>query len=728
MSHIKNVSLNRRQFLGTTAGVGGLLLGFGLPGCARQHQSEAMPELPSGDGTLSAFIEIARDGTVTMQLPFVEMGQGTYTSLPMLIAEELDVDLSVVNPVQADHGPEYRIMFGNSVRITAGSLSIRAAWIPLRTAGATARAMLIAAAAQHWGDDAKSLRTTPGFVVNPSNADRLSYGDLAPLAATLTPPADVTLKDPSQYKLLGKSLDRTDVAAKTNGSAQFGIDMHMEGLKVAVVKQCPVHLGSLKTVNADAVMAMPGVFAIDEIPNGIAVIGKSYWHAKRALESLPVEFAHGELEGFNSTDYADKLLSRADEPGEPAENKGDVAAALRDAVSTLEATYELPYLAHVTMEPMASTALVTDEQCTLWTANQSADHSVHTAAEITGLPPEKISIHTPYLGGGFGRRYNNDFVAQAVTLATKHKGTPIKVMWSREEDVQHDFYRPMLAARYRAAFDHDKNPTAIFITNVGDGPSRQIEPWILPNPKLDSSVMQGITQQPYDIANWRADYVYERSPVPVGYWRSVGSSYNGFCKESFIDEMSHATGKDPVEFRRRLLIKAPRHLAILNRVANMATWRGSSWQGSDGHTHAMGVALHEANGSIVAQIADISLDASKLLQVHRVWCAVDCGFAVNPKIITMQMESGIAFGLSAVLHEQILVKDGATVNSNFDDYPILTAQQMPEVDVTIINSGADIGGIGEPGTPPIAPAVANALFTLTGQRIRSLPLSRHKLA
>ena len=724
MSSPATLTLSRRGFLAATAGAGGLILGFSLPGFARELQATA-----SADGAnFNAFVAIDAQGIVTMQMPFIEMGQGTYTALPMLIAEELDVDLSAVRPVQAGPGADYRIMFNNSIRFTGDSRSVRSSWVPLRTAGAAARSMLISAAAERWGVDVASLRTGEGFVLNPGNGEKLGYGELASLAARLTPPDDVVLKDPSLYKLLGKPLDRTDVIAKTNGSAEYGFDFQMDGLRTAVVKQSPVHRGNVTAYKAEAALKFPGVFSVDEIPHGIAVVGKSYWHAKRALDVLEVEFDQGEMKDFNSGEYASKLLSRVREPGVHAENKGDVDAALEDADLVIEASYELPYLAHVTMEPMCSTALVADNKCTVWTPNQGVDYVVQTAAQITGISPENITVHTPYLGGGFGRRFQTDFVAQAVTLAMKHEGTPIKVLWSREEDMQHDFYRPMLAAHYRAAFDREHNPTAVFITNVGDGPWRQLAPEFMSSPDLDNSVMEGTIHQPYGIANWRADYVYEHSPAPIGFWRSVSNSYNGFCKESFIDEMAHATARDPVEFRRDMLVNDPRHLAILNRAVEMAQWRSSSWQADDRRTHAMGVALHKSFGTIVAQIAEISLDRAGLLQVHKVWCAVDCGFTVNPRIATMQMESAIAFGLSAMLHEEISIKDGATTAGNFDDYPILTVQQMPDIEVAFINGGGVVGGIGEAGTPPIAPAVCNALFALNGQRIRSLPLRKHNLA
>ena len=562
----------------------------------------------------------------------------------------------------------------------------------------------------------------------PATGKKLSYGELAPLAAILSPPQEVKLKDPDGFRLLGKPARRLDLGEKTNGTAKFGIDYRENKLLIAAVRQAPVHGGTVKSYDKQAVLKLPGVAAVDEVPNGVAVLADNYWHAAKALAALPVEFHDGDNTGFSNDTYLKKLQSRLDESGEAAENEGDVKQALAAAAKTLAADYHAPYLAHATLEPMNCSALYSGDRCLVWAPHQSVDYVVQTAVQITGLPPEAIEVQTPFLGGGFGRRIMTDFVAQAVTLARKHPGRPVKVIWSREEDTQHDHYRPLMAVRYRAGLDAGGKPVAIHITNVGDGPLRQVMPAFMGDSKVDMSVMEGAAHQPYAIANRRADYVYDASPVPLGFWRSVGNSHNAFFKESFMDEIAHAAGSDPVAFRRSLLDGSPRFRKVLDTVTAMAGWKGTPWRAADGREHAMGVALHKSFGSIVGEVAEISLDDSGKIRVHKVWAAVDCGFAVNPMTIPLQIESAIAIGLSAALHEQVTVENGRTVNGNFDSYPILTAREMPDVAVEIINGGGEeLGGIGEVGTPPIAPAVANAVFTLTGKRLRSLPLNTHTL-
>lgn len=723
MSRIINISMSRRKFLGLgAAGTCVFVLGVSLP-VSRFARAATDAD---NEGVINAFIGIREDGTVVFQNPFIEMGQGTYTSIPAIMAEELDVEMSSIEVEQAPAGPEYRIMFNNTVRFTGGSMSVRSSYDTMRKTGATARAMLIAAAADQWGVAASECSTTPGYVVHKASGKKAGYGELAPRAAQLEPPAEVTLKDPAQFRLIGKPVKRTDSRVKATGEAGFGIDVKVDGMLTAAVKQSPVFGGSVKSFDADAVKDMPGVYAVDEIPNGVAVIADHFWHAKSALEKLPVQFNEGDNAGFSSAAYLEKLRSHLDDAGVTAENVGDTGAAMQKAAKTIEAEYHAPFLAHETMEPMNCTALVNDDHCIVWAPNQGADFVAQTAAKVSGLPVESIEVRTPYLGGGFGRRFVLDYVAQAVTLANKHKGKPIKVIWTREEDTQHDHYRPMTAAKYRAAFDEDGNPLALHITNAGEGPMGRLNPGFLENPKIDHSVIEGAFHQPYAVPNKRLDLVnISVAPVPIGYWRSVGNSHNAFFKESFIDEMAHAANTDPVEFRRKLLAQAPRYKKVLDTVVKMAGWKGKPWTGDDGKKHAMGVALHLSFGSIIGEVAEISIENGGP-RVHRVWCAVDCGFAVNPHIITLQMESGIAFGLSAALAEEITLEKGRVKQANFDTYPILTANKMPEVQVEIINSGEDMGGIGEPGTPPIAPAVCNALFTLTGQRVRSLPLSKYK--
>jgi len=722
MSKIVNVSMSRRQFLGLgAAGAGVFVLGMSLP-LGSKFTRAAVNK--SDDGSLNACMAIREDGSVIFQNPFSEMGQGTYTSIPAIVAEELDINMDVITVEQAPHGPEYQIMFNNTVRFTGGSRSVRSSYDTMRKAGATARQMLIEAAAKEWNVAAGECTTEPGYVIHTASGKRAGYGELAPLAATLQPTAEVKLKDPADFRLIGKPLKRTDSLAKATGTAEFGIDVQVDGMLHAAVKQCPVFGGKVKTFDASRVMKMPGVVAVEEIPNGIAVIADHYWNAKQALEKLPVEFDNGSNAGFSSTAYLEKLKTRLDDPGITAEEEGDVITALDNAAKTISADYHVPFLAHATLEPMNCTALVETDHCTVWAPNQGADFVAGVTKEITGLPLEAIDVHTPFLGGGFGRRFIMDYTVQAVTLANKHRGRPIKVIWTREEDTQHDYYRPLTAARYRAGLDENGSAVAIHITTVGEGPMGRLNPGFLENPKIDTTVIEGAEKQPYGIPNKRLDYVHETvAPVPLGYWRSVAHSLNGFFKESFIDEMAHAAEVDPVEFRRGLLTDAPRYKKVLDNVVRMAGWKAGTRK-VNGSERAMGVALHESFGTLVAEIADVSIEDGEVT-VHDVWCTVDCGFAINPAIVTMQMESGIAYGLSATLAEEITMKDGKVEQTNFNSYPILPPDKMPRVHVEIINSGANLGGIGEPGTPPIAPAVCNALFTLTGQRIRSLPLSRY---
>ncbi|OGT36004.1 MAG: hypothetical protein A2W28_08825 [Gammaproteobacteria bacterium RBG_16_51_14] len=720
MNKILNVSMSRREFLGVTAaGASVFVLGVTLP-FGRFARAD------TGNGVMNAFIGISEDGTVTFQNPFVEMGQGTYTSIPAIVAEELDIEMSALHIVQAPHGDDYKIMFGNTRRFTGGSLSVRSSYDSMRKIGATARAMLISAAADDWGVPAGECSTEPGFVIHKTSGRRRSYGELAARAAKRLPPAEVPLKDASAFRLIGKSIKRTDSFAKATGRAGFGIDTRVEGMVHAAVKQSPVFGGSVLAFDKAAIMQEPGVIAVEEIPGGIAVIADLFWHARSALDKLPVTFDDGENRHFSDKQYLQKIQSRLDDAGFTAEQEGDVVTALQGAAKTIQADYDAPFLAHATMEPMNCTAQVVDGRCIVWAPNQAADSVAATAASITGLPLASIEVRTPFLGGGFGRRFITDYVAQAVTLANKLGGKPVKVLWTREEDTQHDFYRPLTAARYRAGFDGQGNPVALHITIVGDGPFRRHLPGSMTNPDLDDSVIDGAIHQPYEIPNRRLDYVYAPVAAPIGFWRSVGNSHNAFFKECFMDEMAHAAGMDPLAFRRKLLADHPRYQKVLDAVSTMSAWKGKPWTAHDGKSHAMGVALHESFNTLVGEVAEISLEAGQV-RVHRVYCVVDCGFAVNPAIVTMQMESGITYGLSAALGEEITIEKGRVVQANFNTYPILTPQQMPAVQVEIINSNEALGGIGEPATPPIAPAVCNALFTLTGQRIRTLPLSRSAL-
>jgi isoquinoline 1-oxidoreductase beta subunit len=713
-------NLSRRGFIaasGTAAG--GLALGFALPLDNRLARATG-----AGGGRLNAFITIAPDGSITFYSPFIEMGQGTYTSLPQIVAEELDAPMAAMRVEQAPHGDDYKIMFGGTQRFTGGSLSVRSSYDTLRKVGAAARAMLIEAAAGKWGLPRGDLTTEPGHVVHAASGRRASYGELAAAAAELTPPDDPPLKEPGAFRLIGKPVKRTDMAAKSNGSAIFGIDVKVPGMVYAAVRQSPVFGGEVSSFDAAAIKGMPGVIAVDTVPNGVAVVADRFWRAKSALAALPVTFEGGKAAGFTSEDHAAALRARTDEPGRTAEDKGDVAAAFGQAAQTLEAVYHAPFLAHVTMEPMNATAEVTAERCTVWAPNQGADASARVAARITGLPLDRITVVTPYLGGGYGRRFMQDFTAHAVTLAKKI-GRPVKVVWTREEDIRHDHYRPQTVAKHRAALDGGGRFSGWHTTLVGEGPIGRHMPQAMEE-GLDPTILDGAWKQPHAVDHRRVDWVEHRHPTPIGFWRSVPHSFNGFFTESFIDEVAHAAGIEPVEFRRRLLQSAPRYLKVLETIVEMASYRPDVWT-EDGTAYAMGVAVHESFGSIVGQVAKVSIAGGQPVP-HHFWCAVDCGSMVNPEIIVAQMESGISTGLSQALLEEIEMEDGRVVQSNFDTYRILPPHLMPQVEVRIIESGAKKGGIGEPGTPPAAPALANAAFKLTGERIRRLPFARYRLA
>ncbi len=712
------VNLSRRGFLGTSAlAAGGLLLGVGLPSMARAETAQPT--------RVTAFLRIAPDGSITFFNPFVEMGQGTYTSIPQILAEELDADLARFTVEQAPPGDAYKVMFGGSMRFTGGSFSVRSSYEAMRKAGAAARAMLIEAAARQWNVDPAACTTEPGQVVHIFSGRKLAYGALAEAAAGLEPPAQPELKDPAQFRLIGTSVKRTDTPFKINGKAQFGIDVRLPGMVYAAIRHNPVFGSTITSYDAAKVKGMPGVLGVHEVPDGIAVVADSFWRAKQAAAALPVTYKEGANADLTSDGLLQALQARLDEPGVAAEREGDVKAALAGAARRIEATYAAPFLAHATMEPMNCTAEVEADRCTVWAPNQGVDFVVGVAARITGLPPEKITVHTPYLGGGFGRRFVLDYVAEVVTLA-KAVGRPVKLVWTREEDTQHDAFRPLSTVRLRAGLDDAGQPVALHATAVGDGPLRRLFAKALKNPELDESVVEGLDKKPYAIPAREVDYVYEPIPAPIGFWRSVGNSMNAFFYESFMDELAHAAGADPVAYRRALLAKAPDYLNVLDKVVAMAGWQAGVYEGPDGAPRAMGVALHESFGSIVGEIAEVGI-ADGAAEVHKVWCAIDVGTVVNPEIVRAQMASGIVYGLSQTLLEEITLAKGRVEQANFDSYPILPPDRMPQIEVQVVASGRPIGGVGEPGTPPIAPAVCNAVFTLTGERIRRLPLARYRL-
>ena len=704
--------LSRRDFLRAGAAAGaGLTIAVHLPGCTPGQSREiTAPFQPN------AWVRVRTDGSVLLLVDRSEMGQGVSTSLPQLLAEELDVAWDRVFIEQA---PADKAYF-NSIfpaQVTGGSTSVRAAWKPLREAGATARAMLVQAAANAWGVDPSECRTENGVVIHAATRRRLPYGELAQAAAALPVPTGVVPKAPEQWAIIGKPMPRLDLAGKVDGSAVFGIDAGPEDALVAVVARCPVFGGSAVKWNEEAAKAVPGVRHVVRVTSGIAVVADGYWAARKGRDALAVEWDEGPAARFSSEVMHQEAARLARGSGVVAKRVG-TGALTRGRVVTAE--YHTPYLAHACMEPMNATAHVEAGKCTVWAPTQYQCGPAlgggvqEAAAKVAGLDPAQVTVHTTMLGGGFGRRVMNDFILDAVETS-KAVGAPVKAVWSREEDMQHDFYRPASFARVTASLDARGVPTGLTARFVC--PSISAAMFGAPRTTLDDAAVEGFADLPYAIPNLLIDAVHPDWPVPVGFWRSVGASQNGFILESFMDELATAAGQDPVEYRRALLTNSPRHLAVLELAARQAGWGSPLPDG-----RARGVALVKSFDSYVAEVAEVSLGADRTPRVHRVVCAVDCGRVVNPAGVRAQVESAIVYGLTAALYGEITIAAGRAVQTNFDTYPMLRMREMPVVEVHMVDSPEDPTGMGEPGTPPIAPAVANAVFALTRQRVRSLPL------
>jgi isoquinoline 1-oxidoreductase subunit beta len=707
------LSVNRRDFIKivSTAGTG-FLLGVYLPPLARVF-AETAPK--SGEPFVpNAWIRITRDNVITVLVDKSEMGQGVETSLPMLVAEELEVDLAKIRTEFAPAGPVYQnpIMGQQG---TGGSSSVHASFDPLRRAGATAREMLIAAAMQRWGIDRKSCSARDGFVIDERTDKKLSYGELIETAAKIPVPKNVTLKEPKDWTLLGKPAHRLDTPLKVDGSAVFGIDVKLPGVLVAVVARCPVFGGKVKSFDASAAKKIAGVKNVLQIGSGVVVVADGFWNAKKGRDALKIEWDEGANAKLNSGGITEKLKALAEKPGAEARNDGDAAKALDGANKKIEAVYEVPFLAHATMEPMNCTADVRKDGCDVWVGTQGQTLAQRTAAGITGLAPEAVKIHTTYLGGGFGRRFAGDFVADAVETS-KAMGVPVKVIWTREDDMQHDMYRPATYNRLVAGLDKDASPVAWTHRIVGPSIMMGVFPGAVRN-GIDPTGVEGAANLPYSIPNIHVDYTIADLGVPVWFWRSVGNSQNSFITESFVDEFAVAAGKDPFEFRRGLLEKSPRHKAVLELAAAKAGWGQPLPKG-----RARGIAVAESFGTFVAEVAEVSLDQDGGVKVNRVVCAVDCGIVVNSDTVAAQMESAIVFGLTAALKGEITIENGRVKQGSFDNYPLLSMAETPVIEVHIVPSTETCGGIGEPGTPPIAPAVCNAVFALTGKRVRRLPI------
>ncbi|MCA1825617.1 MAG: molybdopterin cofactor-binding domain-containing protein [Myxococcales bacterium] len=702
--------LTRRNFL-TSAGA--LVIAFHVPRRGRAAQM-APPPKPKTDP--NAFVRIAPDDTVTVLLAHSEMGQGVWTGLAMLIADEMDADWSKIRVEHAPAAPVYaHPLFG--MQATGGSTSTRAEFQRYREVGAMARDMLVRAAAAKWKTSASKLRTENGFVINGSQ--KLSYGALAAAAHKLRPPKTVALKDPKDWKIVGKPTRRLDTPEKITGQAKFGIDTQIPGLRTALVARPPSFGGRVKSFDASKAKAVPGVEQVVQVPSGVAVVATTFWSAKQGRDALDVEWEGGDP--VDSEKMKADFLALAKTPGAPVAKEGDADAALAKATTRVTAEYDVPYLAHATMEPLNCTVRIDRKGCELWVGTQFQTLEQGTAAAIVGLPPGKVKVHTPFLGGGFGRRGSprSDFVSEAVAVAKAAKA-PVKTVWTREDDIKGGYYRPAFVHRVEAGLDAKGVVTAWKHTIVGQSIAQGtlFEKMIVKD-GIDMTSVEGVPDSPYleAVAARSVTLHTPKNAVPVHFWRSVGNTHTAFAMESAIDELAWAAGRDPLEFRSMLLAAKPRHLRALQKAAAMAGWGRPPPAG-----HARGLAVHESFGTIVAECAEVSVDSDRNIRVHDVWAAVDCGLAVNPLGVEAQIQGAIAYGLSAALHSAVTLKDGEVEQGNFHDYVVLRMPEMPHVEVAILESDARMGGIGEPGTPPIAPAVANAVYALTKQRLRSLPL------
>ncbi|WFU36192.1 xanthine dehydrogenase family protein molybdopterin-binding subunit [Bradyrhizobium brasilense] len=717
MTLIDNLSeraadLSRRNFLraGAIAG-GGLLLSVSLPFASRESEAAA------SDGFApNAFVRIGGDGKVVLTMPYVEMGQGTYTSIPMLIAEELEIGLT---QVRLEHAPPSDKLYANpllGVQATGNSNAMRGAWQPMRKAGATAKAMLVAAAAKRWNVEPGTCRAENGEVHHAASGRKLGYGELATDAAQMPVPENVTLKSPSEFKLIGTPAKRLDTPSKINGTAVYGIDARPPGVKVATLAQSPVFGGRVKRVDDAAAKAVKGVRQIVTLDDAVAVVADHMGAAKKGLAALTIEWDEGPHAKLATSDIARELEAAATKPGAVAQNIGDADKAMAGAATKVEATYQLPFLAHATMEPMNCTVHVRSDGCEIWVGSQALSRAQAVAAKVLNMPPEKVVVHNHLLGGGFGRRLEVDGVIRAVQIA-KQVDTPVKVVWTREEDIQHDMYRPYWCDRIAVGLDASGKPVAWNNRFAGSSVLARWAPPAFRN-GLDPDTTEGAIDLVYDIPNFHVEYVRVEPPgIPTAFWRSVGPSHNVFVTESVIDELAAAAKQDPIDYRRALLGKSPRAKAALELAAAKSGWGGKLPAG-----RGRGVSLQFVFGSYLAQVAEVEVAKDGSVRVHRVVCAMDCGTVVNPDTVQAQLQSGINFGVTAALYGEITLKDGRVEQTNFDSYQMLRIDQAPAIEVHIVPSAEPPGGMGETGTSGIVPAISNAIFAATGKRLRKMPV------
>jgi isoquinoline 1-oxidoreductase beta subunit len=723
MTHLP--TLNRRSFvLGTAAAGSGLALGFDFPfgGPSAVRAADGSPEV-------NAWVVIRPDDTVVVRIARSEMGQGTLTGLAQLVAEELECDWSKVTteyPTPGQSVARKRVWGDFS---TGGSRGVRTSHDYVRKGGAAARLMLIQAAANEWAVPAAECTTAKGVITHASSGRTVTYGQVAEAAGKLQPPADVKLKDPKDWTIAGKPLKRLDTADKTTGKMMYGADITMPGMLNAAIKDCPVFGGKLKSFDEAKIAGMKGVKKVVRVGNSaVAVVADTWWHAKTALEALPVVWDNGENAKVSSASIA-KWLSEGLDAAQPAfvgNKAGDAKAAIAGAAKTVEATYAYPYQNHATMEPMNATALYTADRCEVWTGTQNGEAVFAAVVEASGLPSDKCEVYKVMPGGGFGRRGMTDYVRQAVDIAKQMPGTPIKLMWSREEDMLHGRYHPTTQSKLVGAFDADNNLIGLHLRISGQSILASVRPDGMQN-GMDPVTFQGLNASGeaaigYTIPNLLIDHSMRNPHVPPGFWRGVNVNQNAIYLECFMDELAHAVGQDPVEFRRKLMSKHPKHLAVLNAVAEKIGWTTPAPQGV-----FRGICQHMGFGSYVAAATEISVTDGNKIKVHRIVAATDPGYAVNPWQIDRQIAGSFVYGLSALFYGECTVKDGRMEQENFDTYPSMTMKEMPKVESILMPSGGFWGGVGEPTICVAAPAVLNAYFAATGKRIRSVPLKNHDI-
>ncbi len=703
--------LSRRAFVVSLTASGALLL------APRARAADAAWSVadPPGSTELGPWLLIAPDGATTIRVAHSEMGQGIFTTLPMLVAEELDCDWRQVHAEYADEARNRREDAYGSMA-TGGSHSIRSSWPTLRQVGASARARLVAAAAKRWGVAPGTCTTENGVVRHRASGRSASYGELVREAAAVALASEPALKPRSAFRLIGTSVPRLDSKAKCDGSAVFGIDVRLPGMLYAAVSLCPVPGGRLGSHDAAGVMSRRGVKAVVELPGGVTVVADRFWRAMQAAAALPVTWETGAAGHTDSAQFAAMYRNALDGELAVARRTGDAEAAMQGTV--VEALYEVPYLAHAPMEPLNATAHLHDGMVEVWVGTQSPALATTLAAGAAGVGEDKVVVHNCFLGGGFGRRTMNDELVQAVIVA-RSVGAPVKLAWTRETDIRHDRFRPQAAIRMRGAVAGGEAKALSAATAVGS-----ITRSLLgrdPGP-VEASAVEGLANTPYGFANVLVRCRLLNTHIPVMYWRSVGNSQNAFAMESFVDELAHAAGVDPYQFRRKLLANRPDMVRVLDTVAEKSGW-GTKLPAR----HGRGIAIHESFGSIAAEVAEVAVDQAGAVRVMRVVAAVDCGTVVDPRIAAMQVESAVVYGLTAALYDNVTIRDGTVTQGNFDTYRVMRMADTPAIETYLVPSGRPIGGLGEPGTPPAAPALCNAIFAATGVRVRSLPVAGARL-